>query len=132
MALDIGVGDGFSSVPARGEPTLFRENDGCYWFLHPLFERLRAETGQYIDLYGDASFAGDELAALERMLAEARTLVASRPETWREHGGTEVSPDHRELYRLVEREVMLALLDRWGTVARRARELGRPVVFFGD
>lgn len=132
MAVDIGVGDGSSLAPASDEPWLCLNDDGYYWFLHPLFERLHAETGQYIDLYGDASFAGERLAALERTLAEARRLVEARPETWSVHVGTEVRPWHRELYRPVEREAMLELLDRWAAVVARARQLGRPVVCFGD
>jgi hypothetical protein len=132
MALDIGVGDGSSLIPVQGEPSLFLEDDGYYWFLHPLFERLAVETGEYIDLYGDASFAGESLAALERALAEARRLVGSQPEEWSVHVGTPLSPKHRKLYRRVEREAMLALLDRWDVVIERARQLGRPVVCFGD
>jgi len=37
-----------------------------YWFMHTLFEKLAAETGQYIDLYGSASFAGARLTALNQ------------------------------------------------------------------
>jgi hypothetical protein len=132
MALDIGVGDGCSLIPVQGEPSLFLEDDGYYWFLHPLFERLAVETGQYIDLYGDGSFAGEKLAALERVLAEARQFVRSQPEAWSVHVGTQVSPERRELYRPVERQAMLALLDRWDVAIERARQLGRPIVCFGD
>jgi hypothetical protein len=75
MALDIGVGDGSSPVPIRDEPLLSLNDDAIYSFLHPLFERLRWETGQYIDLYGDASFSDWRLATLKRMLAQARVLA---------------------------------------------------------
>ncbi len=132
MSLNIGVGDGSSVMPVQGEPSLFLQSDGYYWFLHPLFERLAAETGQHIDLYGDASFAGESLVALERALAEARRLVNSQPEEWSVHVGTQVSPEYRDLYRPVERKAMLALLDRWEIVIERARQLGQPVVCFGD
>src|SRR5262245_12558750 len=112
MAL-IGVGDGSSLTPVPGEPSLILEDDGYYSFLHPWFERLAAETGQYIDLYGDASFAGETLAALERVLAEARHSARSQLQKWSVHVGTQMYPDPRELYGTVERQAMLALLDRW-------------------
>ena len=49
--LDIGVGDALHQPSDPAEPSLgFEGDDGYYWFLHPLFERLAAETGQYIDL----------------------------------------------------------------------------------
>ena len=132
MALDIGVGDGASLVPVQGEPALYLDDDGYYWFLHPLFARLQAETGQYIDLYGDAAFAGPELASLKRMLAEARSLAEAQPASWQVHVGTQTAPTCRELYEPVRREALLALLDRWDEVVRRAEELNRPVVCFGD
>jgi hypothetical protein len=111
---------------------LWLDDHGPYWFLHPLFERLRDQTGQYIDLYGDALFSGDALAALERVVAEARELVASQPEAWQVHVGTQLSPEQRELYRPAERARMLALLEQWGAVVQRARALGLPVVCLGD
>ena len=32
MALDIGVGDGSSQFPAQGEPSLYLDDDGYYWY----------------------------------------------------------------------------------------------------
>jgi hypothetical protein len=150
MSLDIGIGDGSSLVPVPGEPSLFLDDDGYYWFLHPLFGRLQAETGQYIDLYGDASFVGESLAALERLLLEARTLIESQPDTWDVHVGTQILPKGRDLFKVegrkivgnwesvkevfkaVHRDQFLELIARWEKVIARARELGRPVVCFGD
>jgi hypothetical protein len=121
MALDIGIGDGTSLIPVQGEPSLYLEDDGYYWFLHPLFERLCAETRQYIDLYGDASFFDGALTALEQLLVEARDLIESQPETWQV-----------DVYNVVRRDRFLELIARWEKVIARARELGRPVVCFGD
>src|SRR5262249_46078044 len=45
MALDSGIGDGSSLIPIQGEPLVQLDNDAPYWFLHPLFESLREETG---------------------------------------------------------------------------------------
>jgi hypothetical protein len=132
MTLAIGVGDGCSLVPDPGQPSLWLEDDAAYWFLHPLFERLAAQTGQHIDRYGDATFAGRQLAALKGMLAEARRLAESRPDSWEVHVGGQVSPVRQELYKPLDRERVLKLLAQWERVVEWAEQLGRPVVCFRD
>ncbi len=79
--LDIGVAVDADQMVLVSEPSLAL-SDGYYWFLYPLIERLAEETGQYVDLYGDAVFAGGDLLALRRMLSEARGLVETRGESW--------------------------------------------------
>ena len=44
---------------------------------------LANETGLYIGLYGDASIAGNDLLALERMHVEVAKLVDNHPAIWR-------------------------------------------------
>jgi len=132
MALDIGVGDGSSPVPSRDEPLLSLNDDAIYSFLHPLLERLRWETGQYIDLYGDASFSDWRLAALKRMLAQARVLAQAQPESWEVHVGTQIKPERRELWQSLTRRVLIDTIEIWERIVTRAEELHRPVVCFGD
>jgi hypothetical protein len=129
--LSIGIGYAANHPPSGVFPCLALNDDGYYWFLHPLFDKLAAETGQYIDLYGNASFAATDLAALERMLKEARTLVLSQPESWEVHTGTQLRPVCREIYHPVRREEFLPLLDTWENIIAIAKESGRPVVSFG-
>lgn len=131
MALDVGIGDGTSPMPLPDAPSLSLTN-AYYCFLHPLLERLATETGQYIDLYDDASFVGENLSALERMVTEARKLIQAQPSTWEVHTGTQLTPEHKELYTEVSRTRFLALLDDWERIIVRAKEIGRPVVCFGD
>jgi len=130
--LDIGVGYAVNHPPSGMFPGIALDDDGYYWFLHPLFERLAAETGQYIDLYGNASFFGADLCALERMLKTARELVWSQPETWEVHTGTQIRPVHQEVFKPVERARMIQLLDTWDDAVRAAKEHERPIVCFGD
>jgi hypothetical protein len=132
MGLDIGIGDGASPIPIEGGPQVCLENDGYYWYLHPLFERLAQETGQYIDLYGDAVFAGEQLAALERILTEAQHQILSEPSEWSVHIGFELAPPHRESRREVYREEMLRLLALWMQVISQAKSSGHSVVCIGD
>jgi hypothetical protein len=132
MSLDVGIGDGISPAPQPREPSLWFENDGYYCFLHPLIGQLQSETGQYIDLYGDASFSGESLSALERMVAEAIALVQAQPAVWQVHTGTQIRPEHKEVYAEVEKDRFLALLQTWEQIIARAKEIGKPVVCFGD
>ena len=107
-----------------GKPSVSLDDDGYYWFLHPLFEELAAATGQYIDLYGYAAFAGPNLDALEGMLSSARRLVEAQPESWTVDTGTQLPPVHRADF--------LRLLGIWDEALARARQTGRPIVCFGD
>ncbi len=108
-------------------------DEGYYWFLHPLFEKLLAETDQYIDLYGDARFEGFALDALERMLADAAKQVRKQPPRWKVYIGTQGYQGKRsELYYEVEKSRLLDLLSQWKAVIARAKELSRAVVCFGD
>ena len=130
--LDIGVGFAVNHPPSGMFPCIALDDDGYYWFLHPLFERLAAETGEYIDLYGNATYFGDDLDALEQMLKTARELVLSQPETWEVHTGTQIRPVHQAVFKTVERARMTQMLDTWEDAIRAAREQDRPIVCFGD
>jgi hypothetical protein len=132
MSLDIRICDGRSIQPLPGEPTCQISEEGLYWHLHPLFARLHTETGQFIDLYGDASFASDHLIALQRMLTEARSMAQAQPASWQVHVGTQTAPFRREVHRPVLRDALLSLIDAWERIARRAQELDKTVLCFGD
>ena len=73
-----------------------------------------------------------KIAALERMVAEAMGLVQAQPAAWQVHTGTQIRPEHKELYAAVEKDRFLALLHKWQQIIERAREIGMPVVCFGD
>ncbi len=132
MSLDIGVRKGKSWGLIQGEPWLCLDDDGYYWFLYPYIERLRAVTGQYIDLYDHASFSEQDVVALEQMLLTVRAHVESQPHTWEVSIGTQVTPDIKEVYETVQRKQFLKLITRFQQVVTRAKELGRPVVCLGD
>lgn len=135
MSLDIALAKGEGAPRSAAELSVSfddDENGGYYWFLHPLFERLAHSTGQYIDLYGSAEFHGDDLAALDGALSEARQLVLAQPEQWSVQVGTQTGPVRRELFKDVERSKFLALIDGLFDLVTQARSTGRPVVCLGD
>jgi hypothetical protein len=129
MSLEIGIGDGKALVPLRGEPLLYMEDAAPYWFLYPLFEKLYAETGQFIDLYGDASFAGAQLIALKETLAVAQRMAEAQPDRWKVSVGARFQ---QELWEPLHKGTLLDLIAVWELVIARAEELGQPVVCFGD
>lgn len=140
MALDIGIGDGSSFGPVQNEPSL-QLDDGYYWFLYPLFVDLARTTGQSIDQYGDASFAGKNLAAMKDMLQHALNLIEPQPATWEVGIGWALVPYQRDTrtrphlmgtFAVVDKAHFLLLVRQWERVVARAKELDRPVVCFGD
>lgn len=132
MSLDIGLADHRSCALCRDEPLFSLDDDGYFWFLHPFFNRLRAETGQEIDLYGQAIFQGEERLALARVLGEARRLAEAQPEFWGVVVGTRLLPKDEEIYKPVKRQRLLELLAHWQIIVDRALELERAVVCIGD
>jgi hypothetical protein len=57
--------------------------------------------------------------------------VEAQPEAWLVHIGTTLL-EQREMYCRVQKQAMLALLDRLAVVIARAEQLGRSVVCLGD
>src|SRR5262249_12737311 len=101
MPLDIALVDPQSGPPSMVGPIVqfcdddkYDDDTGCYYsFLHPFCSRLGETTGQYIDLYGDAEFRGQDLQLLRETLLEARQLVATQPEQWSVYMGTSSMPN---------------------------------------
>jgi hypothetical protein len=130
MSLDIRVHGGKSR---SGEtPMLSFDHDGYYLFLHPLFERLRDESGKYIDLYGDARFTHDDFPRLRDLLAEAELMTRRQPTTWEVHIGTQLKPVVKELYQTVNRDALLKLIDTFRTMVDTADEAGGYLECTGD
>lgn len=135
MAVDIGVGKlspTGQSLLLGNEPRTCLFDDGYYWFLYPFWTELRERTGQYVDLYGNASFAGAALDALREVLAKVRKAVTDQPDSWRVRTGTHIGPVRTELYGTVYREELVRLLETLSVIAARAAELGGSVECAGD
>ena len=107
-------------------------DDGYYWLLHPLFERLRDETGKYIDLYGDATFSRDDYPRLRHLLDEADVIARRQPQTWEVHVGTQVQPARKELYCTVHRDKVLKIIRTLRGMVDAADKLGGYLECRGD
>jgi hypothetical protein len=131
MGVDIGISDDETCIyPRRDEPIVTLEDDGYFWFLHPLFEELARETGKWIDLYEAPVFVGPELKALQTTLATARRSIREQPDQWEVHVG-EVA-DGGTRFATVEKKLFLSLLRKIGRIVARAIATNRCVAFFGD
>lgn len=117
----IGLGYAENCPPSGAWPVIELDYNGGYLLvLAPFFRQVGGKTGQPIDAYAYAAFAGDDLDELERMVAEARTLVATQPEQW----VVQRCP--------VNRAEFLDLLARWDELIAIARRTERPLVCWGD
>ena len=130
MSLDIRVRS--SSSPDDEGLTLSFDDDGYYWFLHPLFERLRAESGKYIDLYGDARFTRDDCPRLHALLTEAELMARHQPQTWEVRVGTRIEPIRKNLYRTVNRAELLKLIATFRAMIDAIEKLGGHLECIGD
>ena len=134
MSLDVYI-QPRAEIPRDGsdyEYVCALDDDGYYWFLEPLFARLTAETGQHVDLYGGAVFAGATLDALMSVLTAARELTERQPERWEVVTGVRPGVEPEEVRCSVQKAEMRALLEKLAAAARKARATGQYLAFFGD
>jgi hypothetical protein len=119
---------------APGEPCIvFDEDEAYYWFLWPLFDRLHADTGQLIDLYGNACFSGASLVLLREMLKEARKRVLAQPETWQVVIGQSRGPQGpQDIFAKATRTEFLQFLNDCEGLVIEAVETACAVIFWGD
>lgn len=117
---------------AQAGLTISFNDDGYYWFLHPLFERLRDESGKYVDLYGDTLFTRDDFPRLRRLLDEAVRIAQRQPQAWKVLVGTQLRPTQKEIYRTVERDNLFKIIATLRNMVEVADELGGYLECIGD
>jgi hypothetical protein len=138
MSLTIGIAiEGTRPVELDAATRVDFEDDGYYWFLYPLFERLAARTGQMIDLYDGATFSGPALADLRATVSEAMRLVATMPDEWDVQTGTEIGSHlHPKpptpVYSPVNKMEFERLLRRFGGLVDAAERETARIVCLGD
>lgn len=132
MALDFGLSRKRHDPKNYQHVGFFNPNEAAYWFLWPLWEKLKTRTGQLVDLYDDSYFSGNELDALKQTLQEARVLVESQPQNWEVVVGWEGHSGGSEVKRFLSKSEMNGLLDALESAAKRATEEELYVVFQGD
>jgi hypothetical protein len=128
MAVSIGTSPTgrFDDIDYSGG--IYFKSDGSYWFLYPWWERIGEQTGQMIDLYGDAVFGFAAQPILLASLQDAFAKVQQRPSEWDMCIGWGVQP----VYARVSRMELQQLLTEFIRLVTSATERQRYVVCFGD
>ena len=91
-----------------------------------------------IDLWGDASFKGNDLMELINTIEEALALVDKQPAewevlcAWQPRHGNLAKFGWEEVNAKVSRDKFISLLNDFKRLAQRAIEKGEYVVFVGD
>jgi len=127
MSLDVGI-----KVGDDVKYQMSFDDDGYYWYLYPLFEKMYQRIGIYIDLYGDATFNSSNMIHLEDLIEEAKKQVEKEPFVWKVHLGTQTHPKKKERYKEVRKEEFLAKLQLLSSMVNQAKKPSCKLVFIGD
>lgn len=119
------------------EPPAFitLEDDAYYWFLYGYFENASLDSSHaLIDLYGSGEIQGYQLDRLEDELNIALLDISARPEKWEVLVGWKTVPRGRdiEIWRVLEKNVLLQLIHRFLSGIQQARESGNTLSYVGD
>jgi hypothetical protein len=135
MACDVFPATSLDERPTSPELFVEFQSDGYYWHLYPYFESAKLPSkNELIDLYGDNEISGYELDRLESRLREAKLDMQWRAETWLVTIGWTGSNICRESedQRLVDKQTMLALIDRMLNVIAYTKENELKLCVVGD
>jgi hypothetical protein len=107
---------------ARRRVTLI--DDGYYWWLYPYFEasKLPPRTGEVLPLYQGSEICGQEVVALHEQLLKAKIDAAASPEAWTVHVGWADESRRTERHERVNRDSMLAPIDKLISLTARAAQ----------
>jgi hypothetical protein len=136
MSLDIGLANAKTVSPYPSMKFCF-DDDGYYWFCYPFFEELRDLTGEMIDLYDGAWFAGTQLDDLIVTLERIRAKADESPDEWQVRVGQSLGSHQKPtapapIFSNVKRERLLGLLGQFEELAREAQRSTRWVACLGD
>ncbi len=105
---------------------------GIYWYLFPFFERLGNQTGQLIDLYGDAKFSAENIVPLDIILREALTSLELQPDVWEQKIGEQIRPVRKTLTQTISRKDVRSFINSLQDLLEKAVNGRGVVTFTGD
>lgn len=135
MALDVQILNAHAKIgdqPVAGEKTITLDDDGYYWQLYPFFNGIAVESGQMIDLYGDARFTSSEFETLIEFLEAAKRFTNAQPDEWGIVSGVQIEPSIEAVVHTVARDVLRSLIDKLIAIAQKARAINCHVACVGD
>ena len=119
-------------IGSKIEHLLSFEDDGYYWYLYPLFEKLYKSTGSYIDRYGDCEFNKGSINQFNTLVREAKKMLENQPNKWAVHCGTQTQPVKKEIYHKISKTELLKRLEILLVAINKIKENGGKLVFTGD
>jgi hypothetical protein len=108
------------------------DDDGYYWYLHPMFEELRDRTGIYIDLYGDATFNRGNISQLESLINKANDLLKKEPDEWKVQTGFQTHPSKKAIFQKVTKKTFENKLKTLSAMVEAVKNSTAKLVLFGD
>lgn len=109
------------------------QNEAHYWFLRNIIKTIKAETGQYIDLYSDAHFEGKALETLIKYMKNAKALCASAPDSFEQSVGyTFENGARRNIVEKINKADLESEIDIILDFANEALSTNNALEFLGD
>jgi len=127
MSLDVGI-----QLGHQIDYRMSFDDDGYYWYLHPLFEAMYQQIGIYIDLYGVATFTADNISQLESLLDKVSTMIATEPESWDVCIGNQSYPIKKKLFYRVSKKDFESKLKTLRTMITQVHSKSAKLIFSGD
>jgi hypothetical protein len=108
------------------------DDDGYYWYLHPLFEELRDRTGIYIDLYGDATFHRGNVSQLESLIIKANAFLKKEPDKWKVQTSVQTHPVKKAIFQEVSKKTFKIKLKTLSDMVKEFKSSSAKLLFIGD
>lgn len=116
------------------EGSHLRMPEKYYWYWYPDFwNSLKHETGEWVELYDDTIFTGDDLTKAKKLFVEELDKVKKRLEdSWKVHTGTQTLPEHKEIYVDISKSEFVDFIGKLLQFFDLAIERSEQVQFIGD
>lgn len=105
---------------------------GIYWYLFPFFERLGNQTGQLIDLYGNAKFSAENICLLDNILRDALKSLELQPDVWDQKTGEQIRPVRKTLTQKISKKDIRSFINSLQDILEKAVNGQGVVTFTGD
>ena len=107
------------------------DDDGYYWELYPVFEKVNSVTGQLIDLYDGANFNSQTQLFLKQCLKEKLNEIKLKKDNWEVIVGWTME-DKKEILKAVSKDKVIHLLETFIRSIDIAKRKNRSIIFLGD
>lgn len=133
MALDIIITVNRVIPEFDEEKSISFNDDADYWYLYPVFEKLKKDTGEMIDLYDDAEFSNGSLQKLRNLiLTEINNLKEMKNKECLIHTGTQTFPEKKEIYKELNKNHLTQKLKKWLDIVDLAIKSNEKIICIGD